>query len=87
MYWIFFFDGKDGFLYNGIVNIRLDFPCQREFLYFEIDFVGWAFEWPGICGGESINQPGQTDFKFDRWYPASWAVLNMTSLGLTILLA
>ena len=53
-----FFDGKAGFLYNGMVNIRLDLPCQREFSYFEIDFVGLAFEWPGTCGCESIRQKG-----------------------------
>lgn len=31
-----------GFLYNGTANIRLDFPCRREFSYFEIDFVDLA---------------------------------------------
>ena len=52
-----FFDGKAGFLYNGMVNIRLDFPCQREFFCFEIDFVGLALSgWAPVDVNLSTSQ-------------------------------
>ena len=50
-----------GFFYNGTANIRLDFPCRREFSYFEIDFVDLAFAWPGTYGCESIRQTERTE--------------------------